>query len=66
LCVQITKKNGIKYGLTFVGRGFDVRVSTPFGVPLGQGLEKVAGECVAACPTGALSWKDREKNESCP
>lgn len=63
LCVQITKKRGEKYGLTFVGRGFDVRVETPFGVPLSLGLEKVAGECVAACPTGALSWKNRDKNE---
>ena len=62
LCVRITKKNGEKYGLTFVDRGFDVRVEAPLGVPLSQGLEKVAGECVAACPTGALSWKDRDRD----
>jgi ferredoxin len=59
MCVQITKKAGEKFGLTFVDRGFEVRVETPFQVPLGQGLEKAAGECVRACPTGALSWRDR-------
>jgi len=59
ICVQITKKAGEKFGLTFVDRGFEVRVETPFQVPLGQGLEKAAGECVRACPTGALSWRDR-------
>lgn len=63
LCIQITKKSGEKYGLTFVDRGFDVRVDTPFGVPLRLGLEKTAGACIAACPTGALSWKNRDKNE---
>ena len=63
LCVQITKKAGEKFGLTFVERGFDVRVQTPFHVPLSQGLEIVAGECVTACPTGALSWRDRDNNK---
>ncbi|NIM99792.1 MAG: NAD(P)-binding protein [candidate division Zixibacteria bacterium] len=63
LCVQITKKKGEKLGLTFVGRGFDVRVETPFGEPLSQGLKKVAGDCISACPTGALSWRDRRKTE---
>jgi ferredoxin len=63
LCVQITKRAGEKFGLTFVERGFDVRVQTPFHVPLSQGLEKVAGESVTACPTGALSWRDRDNNK---
>jgi predicted molibdopterin-dependent oxidoreductase YjgC len=61
LCVQITKKAGEKFGLAFVDRGFDVRVQTSLGVPLSQGLEKAAAECVSACPTGALSWRDRDK-----
>jgi ferredoxin len=63
LCVQITKKGGERLGLTFVDRGFDVRVETPLGEPLSQGLKKVAGDCISACPTGALSWRDRYKNE---
>jgi ferredoxin len=64
LCVRITKGAGEKYGLTFVDRGFDVRVQTSLGVPLSQGLEKAAAACVSACPTGALSWRDRGKKEN--
>ncbi len=66
LCVQITKRAGEKLGLTFVGRGFDVRVETPFGEPLSQGLKKAAGDCISACPTGALSWRDRNKIKVSP
>jgi ferredoxin len=61
LCVQITEKSGEKFGLAFVDRGFDVRVQTSLGVPFSQGLEKTAEQCVLSCPTGALSWKEREK-----
>jgi NADH dehydrogenase/NADH:ubiquinone oxidoreductase subunit G len=66
LCIQITKKAGEKLGLTFVDRGFDVRVETPFGEPLSQGLKKVAGDCISACPTGALSWRDRNREKASP
>ncbi len=58
LCVQITKNAGEELGLTFVNRGFDVRVETPFNETLDQGLKKVAGQCVEACPTSALSWRN--------
>ena len=44
-------------GLTFVGRGFDVRVAVPLDRPLSDALAKVAAECVAACPTAAMAWK---------
>jgi NADPH-dependent glutamate synthase beta subunit-like oxidoreductase/ferredoxin len=57
LCVQITAKASEALGLTFVGRSFDVRVEVPFKRPMDEGLKKVAAECVAACPTGALALK---------
>jgi len=41
-------------GLTFVGRGFDVRVGVPFHETMEQALGPLAAKCVAACPTGAL------------
>ena len=59
LCVQITKKAGEKLGLAFVNRGFDVRVETPLNQPLRQGLKKTAKKCIDACPTAAISWRDR-------
>ena len=57
LCIQIAAAAGEPLGLTFVGRGFDVRVAVPLERPLGEALTKVAAECVAACPTAALAWK---------
>jgi len=62
LCVRLTRKYDEELGLTFVGRGFDVRVETPFHEPLERGLTRAAAECVAACPTAALAWKDRERS----
>jgi len=58
LCVQITKKAGEEFGLTFVNRGFDIRIAVPFNESMAQGLKKVAKECIEACPTAALSWRD--------
>ncbi len=57
LCIQIAKRAGEPLGLTFVGRGFDVRVAVPFDHTLDEALTKVAHQCVAACPTAALSMK---------
>ncbi|NLF38879.1 NAD(P)-binding protein [bacterium] len=55
LCVTITEQAREELGLTFVGRGFDVRVAAPFSEPLSRALARTADECVAACPTGALA-----------
>jgi ferredoxin len=59
LCIQIASASKEKLGLTFVGRGFDVRVAVPFNASLAEGLQIVAAQCVAACPTGALAFKNR-------
>ncbi|MFC2154976.1 hypothetical protein ACFLRB_00595 [Acidobacteriota bacterium] len=59
LCVQITEKTGEKFGLTFAYRGFDARIEIPFDEPLSRALKKTAGECVVACPIGALSWREK-------
>ena len=59
LCVQIAAAGGEPLGLTFVGRGFDVRLGVPFDRSLDDALTKVAAECVAACPTAAL-WLDQQ------
>jgi ferredoxin len=66
LCVQITKKASEKFGLTFVGRGFNVRVAVPLNKNLQEGLQKVALQCVEACPTAAMALinaPEEEKNE---
>jgi NADH dehydrogenase/NADH:ubiquinone oxidoreductase subunit G len=55
LCVRISEKERERFGFTFVGRGFDVRPGIALNKTLKEGLEKVADEVVAACPTGALA-----------
>jgi len=57
LCVQTATKAGEELGLTFVGRGFDVRVAVPFERSIAEALKKSAKQCVNACPTGALAFK---------
>ncbi|MBN1561613.1 FAD-dependent oxidoreductase [candidate division KSB1 bacterium] len=61
LCVEIAAAAGEKLGLTFINRGFDVRIAIPFNEALQRGLEKVAAECAAACPTAAISLRNQEE-----
>ena len=57
LCVEIAKKYGEDIGLTFVGRGFGMEIHVPFGETLDRGIKESAAECIAACPTAAISWR---------
>jgi len=57
LCVQIAAQAREKLGLTFIGRGFDVRVAVPFDRSIAQALKRSANQCVNACPTGALAFR---------
>ncbi len=57
LCIDITLKKGEITGLAFTGRGFDVRMTVPFSLPLSSGLTLSADECVESCPTGALAFR---------
>ncbi len=57
ICVKLTELAREPLGLTFIGRGFEVRVATPFNRTIEEGLQKVAEECVTHCPTGALAFK---------
>ena len=60
LCIQIAAKAGEKLGLTFVGRGFDVRVAVPFDRSIAQAIKHSADQCVKACPTGALAFRKEQ------
>ena len=54
LCIQVAERHRERLGLTFIGRGFDVRVGTPLDRTLDEALGEVAAECAAVCPTAAL------------
>jgi ferredoxin len=64
ICVEIARAAAEPLGLTFVGRGFDVQVSAPFGRGFAEGLKKVAAECVEHCPTGAIVFADGKHPKS--
>jgi formate dehydrogenase major subunit len=56
-CVRIAAAGGEEYGMTMIGRGFDVRVAPPFEKRLSEALTRTARRCAEACPTGALSLR---------
>ena len=57
ICVRLTQQAGAPLGLTFVGRGFDVRVDTPENGAPDDALGRAAEACARACPTGALTCR---------
>ena len=60
ICVRMTAKYQEKYGFSFIGRGFDVVIGVPFNESVEAGLAETAERVAKACPTGALSIKDKE------
>jgi len=66
ICVKLTEQAAEPLGLTFVGRGFEVRVAAPFNESIERGLKKVAAECVEHCPTGALLFDHAIENKATP
>lgn len=66
ICVQLAEKAREPLGLTFIGRGFNVRLATPFHGSIADGLQKVAAECVRHCPTGALVFRSTGKAPAAP
>ncbi|MBN2133822.1 MAG: (2Fe-2S)-binding protein [Sedimentisphaerales bacterium] len=63
ICIEIASASREELGLTFIGRGFDVRVAVPFDASLAEGLRTAATQCVQACPTGALAFRDESRPE---
>lgn len=58
ICVQIAREEGEQLGLSFIGRGFDVRVGVPMGGTLGDAIPRSARRIAEHCPTGAFSlWE---------
>lgn len=57
LCIRIAKACEERYGLTFTGRGFGMKVEVPFAKSLQEGLTVCTERCVKACPTGALALR---------
>lgn len=56
LCIQVAHEAREELGLTWVGRGFNIRVAVPLDGAGRAALARCAAECVEVCPTGALSF----------
>lgn len=61
LCVEIATSEPGLAGLSYIGRGFTVKIGTPFSTELVEALQKTASACAEACPTGALAFKNKEE-----
>jgi predicted molibdopterin-dependent oxidoreductase YjgC len=61
LCYRCVEACGTDAQNTFAiavsGRGFDVRISTEFDLPLTESACVYCGNCISVCPTGALMAK---------
>jgi predicted molibdopterin-dependent oxidoreductase YjgC len=57
-CVQVCADDAqFTYALSFNGRGFETRIATFFDAPMPDTTCVFCGQCVGACPTGALKPK---------
>jgi len=66
-CIRICQEVQMAEALTFSQRAAQVEVTTGFDVPLNESTCELCGQCVSACPTGALyeraaKGKGRAKN----
>lgn len=65
LCVAIAEKHDEDIGLAFVNRGFDMEIQVPFDHDFEEALKKSAPECVQACPTAAIAYRNGEDVFAC-
>ncbi|MBW8001229.1 MAG: formate dehydrogenase subunit alpha [Planctomycetes bacterium] len=56
-CVRICEEVQMANALTFKGRASNVEVSTAFDIALIDSTCVICGQCISACPTGALYEK---------
>jgi ferredoxin len=62
ICIDVAQEFKERLGLTFIGRGFNVRIGAPQDLSHREGLTSAADQAVEQCPTGALAYKDEERN----
>jgi NADPH-dependent glutamate synthase beta subunit-like oxidoreductase len=61
-CIAIAEEMRAPLGLSYIGRGFRVKVAVPFDESIQKGLREAALACAEACPTGALAKRCRQKS----
>ena len=59
ICVKITEQHKDGLGLTFIGRGFTIKMGAPLGAKMSEAIKLVAKEVAVRCPTAAVTIKDK-------
>ncbi|MGH4117161.1 NADH-dependent [FeFe] hydrogenase, group A6 [Clostridium sp.] len=57
-CISTCGNIQTVHAINFSGRGFDTKVTTSYERPLGESLCINCGQCILACPVGALHEKE--------
>jgi iron-only hydrogenase group A len=60
-CISTCGNIQTVHAINFSGRGFDTKVTTSYERPLGESLCINCGQCILACPVGALHEKESIK-----
>lgn len=60
-CVWVCKENVQQIPFEFAYRGYNMRLTTFLGKPLGETDCTGCGECVKVCPVGALYFKEEKR-----
>ncbi|MFH0947803.1 MAG: formate dehydrogenase subunit alpha [Elusimicrobiota bacterium] len=58
-CINACKNQAVLEAISFVNRGHNEKISTPYDIPLEQTQCQFCAECVQICPVGALIEKPR-------
>lgn len=61
ICTRISEKKRIKYGFSFLKRGFDTRVGVPFNKYENPELNGIMSSIIMNCPTGALAYNESQE-----
>lgn len=74
-CVRVCSEIQVTSAIDFTNRGFNSKVTTGFDEPINYKNCRMCGQCITACPTGALinkqlkgirPWEVKKVRTTCP